>query len=95
VNSWSYLWKEETSTPIPALELLRPLSGRYWGPEDFMDIKKSQASDAANLSLFMVAFPQFLLPQTKGLDGGGILDLKTVSRARKYTRCIINSLGIN
>jgi len=29
----------------------------------------------------------------EGLDWGSMLDLKTVFRARKYTRRIINSLG--
>ena len=29
----------------------------------------------------------------EGLDRGSMLDLKTIFRARKYTRRIINSLG--
>ena len=67
---------------------------QYWGLEDFMNIKKDQVSNAANFSLFMVTFSQLLLPQINGLDSDSILDLKTVFRARKYTRRIINSLGI-
>jgi putative transposase len=67
---------------------------QYWGLEDFMNIKKDQVSNAANFSLFMVTFSQLLLPQINGLNSDSILDLKTVFRARKYTRRIINSLGI-
>jgi putative transposase len=67
---------------------------QYWGLEDFMNIKEDQVSNAANFSLFMVTFSQLLLPQINGLDSDSILDLKTVFRARKYTRRIINSLGI-
>ena len=67
---------------------------QYWGLEDFMNIKEGQVSNAANFSLFMVTFSQLLLPKINGLDSDSILDLKTVFRARKYTRRIINSLGI-
>jgi putative transposase len=67
---------------------------QYWGLEDFMNIKEDQVSNAANFSLFMVTFSQLLLPQINGLDSDSLLDLKTVFRARKYTRRIINSLGI-
>jgi hypothetical protein len=42
----------------------------------------------------MVTFSQLLLPQIQGLGSNSMLDLKTVFRARKYTRRIINSLGI-
>ena len=42
----------------------------------------------------MVTFSQVLLPQITGLETDSILDLKTVFRARKYTRRIINYLGI-
>ena len=31
----------------------------------------------------------------EGLDSGSMLDLKTIFRARKYTRRILNSLGKN
>ena len=68
---------------------------QYWGLEDFMNIKEDQVSNAANFSLFMVTFSQLLLPQINGLDTDSILDMKTVFRARKYTRRIINSLGLN
>ena len=67
---------------------------QYWGLEDFMNVNETQVSNAANFSLFMVTFSQLLLPRINGLDNGSILDLKTVFRARKYTRRIINYLGI-
>jgi putative transposase len=67
---------------------------QYWGLEDFMNVKETQVSNAANFALFMVTFSQLLLPKIKGLETGSMLDLKTVFRARKYTRRIINSLGI-
>lgn len=67
---------------------------QYWGLEDFMNVKEGQVNNAANFSLFMVTCSQLLLPQIKGLESDSMLDLKTVFRARKYTRRIINSLGI-
>lgn len=67
---------------------------QYWGLEDFMNIKEIQVNNAANFSLFMVTFSQLLLPQIKDLEPKSMLDLKTVYRARKITRRIINSLGI-
>ena len=67
---------------------------QYWGLEDFMNIKETQVNNAANFSLFMVTFSQLLLPQIEGLEPKSMSDLKTVYRARKITRRIINSLGI-
>ena len=66
---------------------------QHWGLEDFMNIKEKQVGNAANFALFMVTFSQLLLPKI-GLETESILDLKTVYRARKITRRIINSLGI-
>lgn len=68
---------------------------QYWGLEDFMNIKKTQVSNAANFSLFMVTLSQLLLPQIESLKSKSILDFKTFFRARKYTLRIINSLNIN
>ena len=68
---------------------------QYWGLEDFMNIKKTQVSNAANFSLFMVTLSQLLLPQIERLKSKSILDFKTFFRARKYTLRIINSLDIN
>lgn len=67
---------------------------QYWGLEDFMNIKEKQVSNFANFSLFMVTFSQLLLPQIDDLNPESMLDLKTVYRARKFTRRIIYSLGI-
>ncbi len=66
---------------------------QYWGLEDFMNVKETQVGNAANFSLFMVTFSQVLSAKVEGLDRGSMLDLKTVFRARKYTRRVINSLG--
>ena len=41
----------------------------------------------------MVTFSRLLSANMEGLDRGSMLDLKTVFRARKYTRRILNSLG--
>ena len=68
---------------------------QYWGLEDFMNVKETQVGNAANFSLFMVTFSQLLSAKMEGLDRGSMLDLKTIFRARKYTRRIINSLGKN
>ena len=68
---------------------------QYWGLEDFMNIKQTQVSNAANFSLFMVTFSQLLAMKIEGLEKSSMLDLKTVFRARKFTRRIINALGIN
>ena len=68
---------------------------QYWGLEDFMNVKETQVNNAANFSLFMVTFSQLLSAKMEGVNRGSMLDLKTLFRARKYTRRIINSLGLN
>ena len=68
---------------------------QYWGLDDFMNIKQEQVNNAANFSLFMVTFSQLLLPQLHDMHIESMLDLKTIFRARKYTRRIINAIGIN
>jgi len=68
---------------------------QYWGLEDFMNVKETQVGNFANFSLFMVAFSRLLSAKIEGLDRGSMLDLKTIFRARKYTRRILNSLGKN
>lgn len=70
-------------------------SKQYWGLEDFMNIGETQVNNAANLSWFMVTFSRVILSKIPGVQPGSMLDLKTVFRARKYTRRIINLLGIN
>jgi len=59
-----------------------------------MNIKQAQVENMANFSLFMVTFSQLLLARMNTIESGSMLDLKTVFRARKYTRRIINALGI-
>lgn len=66
---------------------------QYWGLEDFMNVKETQVNNAANFSLFMVTFSQLLSAKIEGINKDSMLDLKTIFRARKYTRRIINSLG--
>jgi hypothetical protein len=66
---------------------------QHWGLEDFMNIKETQVGNAANFSLFMVTFSHRLSSQIAGVNPGSMLDLKTLFRARKYLRRIINSLG--
>ena len=68
---------------------------QYWGLEDFMNVRETQVSNAANFSLFMVTFSQLLSAKIERVNRASILDLKTIFRARKYTRRIINSLGKN
>ena len=68
---------------------------QYWGLEDFMNVKETQVGNFANFSLFMVTFSRLLCDKMESLSGGSMLDLKTVFRARKYTRRILNSLGKN
>ncbi len=68
---------------------------QYWGLEDFMNVKETQVGNFANFSLFMVTFSRLLSAKMEGLDRGSMLDLKTIFRARKYTRRILNSLGKN
>jgi len=60
-----------------------------------MNIKETQVNNAANFSLFMVTFSHVLSAKIEGVNKGSMLDLKTIFRARKYTRRIINSLGKN
>lgn len=67
---------------------------QHWGLEDFMNVKATQVTNAANFSLFMVTLSQILATKIQGLESRSMLDLKTVFRARKYTRRIINALGI-
>lgn len=68
---------------------------QYWGLEDFMNVKETQVTNAANFSLFMVTFTQILARRIPSLDARSMQDLKTVFRARKYARRIINALGLN
>jgi len=58
---------------------------QYWGLEDFMNIKQTAVTNAANLSLFMVNLAHLLLRHSRRLNSqAGVLDLKAHFRGRKY-----------
>jgi hypothetical protein len=58
---------------------------QYWGLEDFMNIKETAVTNAANLSLFMVNVSQLLLRDFRSKDSTvNVLDLKAHFRGRKY-----------
>ncbi len=58
---------------------------QYWGLEDFMNIKDTAVTNAANLSLFMVNVAQLLLRDFRTKDATvNVLDLKTYYRGHKY-----------
>lgn len=59
---------------------------QFWGLEDFMNIKQTAVTNAANLSLFMVNVAHCLLRDLRhsaGLDSS-VLDLKTFCRGLTY-----------
>jgi putative transposase len=58
---------------------------QYWGLEDFMNIKQTAVTNAANLSLFMVNFSHALLQSfRKHNPDYSILDLKSHYRGYRY-----------
>lgn len=58
---------------------------QYWGLEDFMNIKQTSVTNAANLSLFMVNVSHLLLRQFRLFrPRAGILDLKAHFHGCKY-----------
>jgi putative transposase len=58
---------------------------QYWGLEDFMNIKETAVTNAANLSLFMVNVSQLLLRDFRPKDSTvNVLDLKTHYRGHRY-----------
>ena len=66
---------------------------QYWGLEDFMNIKKTAVTNAANLSLFMVNFSYALLqPFRKHNPDYSILDLKSQYRGYRYASETIKML---
>jgi len=66
---------------------------QYWGLEDFMNIKETAVTNAANLSLFMVNFSQALLrSHRRGTPDFSVLDLKSYYRGYRYARETINML---
>ena len=58
---------------------------QYWGLEDFMNIKETAVTNAANLSLFMVNFSYALLQPFRQTEPEfSILDLKSHYRGYRY-----------
>jgi len=66
---------------------------QYWGLEDFMNIKETAVTNAANLSLFMVNFSQALLgSHRKDTHDFSVLDLKSHYRGYRYASETIKML---
>jgi len=66
---------------------------QYWGLEDFMNIKETAVTNAANLSLFMVNFSHALLqPFRQHHPDYSILDLKSHYRGCRYASETIKML---
>ena len=58
---------------------------QYWGLEDFMNVKETAVTNAANLSLFMVNVAHLLLRDFREQNSNvNVLDLKAYFRGRKY-----------
>ena len=58
---------------------------QYWGLEDFMNIKETAVTNAANLALFMVNVAHVLLGNFRQEDSNvNVLDLKAHFRGLKY-----------
>jgi len=66
---------------------------QYWGLEDFMNVKETAVTNAANLSFFMVNFSHALLkPFRKRDQEFSILDLKSHYRGLRYATETIKML---
>ena len=66
---------------------------QYWGLEDFMNVKETAVTNAANLSLFMVNFSYALLqPFRQHNPDYSVLDLKSNYRGYRYARETIKLL---
>ena len=63
---------------------------QYWGLDDFMNVKQTAVTNAANLSFFMVNFSSVLLRQyRKSNPEFSVLDLKSHYRRYRYVSEII------
>lgn len=68
-------------------------SKQYWGLEDFMNVKETAVTNAANLSFFMVNFSYALLqPFRQQQPDYSILDLKSHYRGCRYASETIKML---
>lgn len=66
---------------------------QYWGLEDFMNVKETAVTNAANLSLFMVNFGEALLrPFRQTQPEYSVLDLKSHYRGYRYATETIKML---
>ena len=66
---------------------------QYWGLEDFMNVKETPVTNAANLSLFMVNFSYALLqPFRQHNPDYSVLDLKSHYRGCRYASETIKML---
>ena len=66
---------------------------QYWGLEDFMNVKETAVTNAANLSFFMVNFSYALLPPFRQQNPDySILDLKSYYRGCRYASETIKML---
>ncbi len=66
---------------------------QHWGLEDFMNVKETAVTNAANLSLFMVNVSFALIqPFRERQPDYGVLDLKSHFRGLRYASEIINIL---
>ena len=66
---------------------------QYWGLEDFMNVKETQVTNAANLAFFMVNFSYALLqPLRQQNSDYSVLDLKSHYRGYRYASETIKML---
>jgi hypothetical protein len=66
---------------------------QYWGLEDFMNVKETAVTNAANLSLFMVNFSAALAEPFRTLNPDfSVLDLKSRYRGYRYASETIKML---
>ena len=66
---------------------------QYWGLEDFMNVKDTAVTNAANLALFMVNLVEVLLRDVRHRDPAwSVLDLKAYCRGYTYVRETIKLL---
>jgi putative transposase len=66
---------------------------QYWGLEDFMNVKETMVTNAANLSFFMANFSEaLLLPFRQTRPEYSILDLKSHYRGYRYATETIKML---
>lgn len=68
---------------------------QYWGLDDFMNIKETAVTNAANLSLFMVNLSSVLLREVRCTDPQcSVEDLKASCRGSKYVTETIKLLPV-